>query len=53
MISAQRVHQFEEKTFPFWKTIWRYFRDARGLHHSYQGLESFSAAKRPLSSSGR
>ena len=31
LTSAQRLHQFKERTFPFWKTIWRYFRDARGL----------------------
>jgi len=31
LTSAQRLHQFKERTFPFWKTIWRYFREARGL----------------------
>ncbi|MFM8764607.1 MAG: ABC transporter ATP-binding protein [Spartobacteria bacterium] len=31
MSATQNMLPFQERTFPFWSTLWRYFRNSRGL----------------------
>jgi len=36
--AAEKSSQFREQTFPFWKTLWRYFQNSRGLIFAAFGL---------------
>jgi ABC-type multidrug transport system fused ATPase/permease subunit len=38
MNPAQHLLPFQERTFPFWSTLWRYFRNSRGLVLGALGL---------------
>ena len=31
MSTTENPSLFREQTFPFWKTLWRYFQNSRGL----------------------
>jgi len=36
--ATQHLLPFQERTFPFWNTLWRYFRNSRGLIFGALGL---------------
>ncbi|MCE9587807.1 MAG: ABC transporter ATP-binding protein/permease [Verrucomicrobia bacterium] len=38
MNTTQHILPFQERTFPFWSTLWRYFRNSRGLILGALGL---------------